>query len=117
MAGGDSPLHKALDIAPRVKTWPGLAYRVKHGDMPRKSPQTAACSACREPSVDLRRGLCFRCYQRQRRGALAVGRCGICPVSDPRMLVQHARLGVLCANHARIARASATLADVERLCG
>ncbi len=64
------------------------------------------CQICGKPTDKPRRGLCFACYQRQRRGHQLAGPCAICGLEDKRLLRRHQLadgLVVLCANHAALA--------------
>ena len=82
------------------------------------------CSLCRReltPDARARKGMCFRCYQRERRGRSLVGkRCAVCSVEDQRVLQFHRMAEghvVLCANHATIAgKRSITLDELKDEC-
>jgi len=65
--------------------------------------QSVVCSRCPRTTDTPRLGLCFACYQRERRGTqIADGAaCANCGETD-RVVLRITSLGVLCANdHAR----------------
>jgi hypothetical protein len=70
----------------------------------------AKCALCPRVTSELRRGLCFGCYQRQNRhGALTLPACCAgfedngCKVNDPRLLRPTGE-GLRCLNCALLAR-------------
>lgn len=78
------------------------------------------CSACPRTTTEPRKGLCFACYQRDRRGHDRAKACAVCAVGDPRVLRRHKlALGfeTLCANHSAIAgRRRITLGELRAEC-
>lgn len=65
--------------------------------------QPVKCSKCPRVTDEPRRGLCFNCYQRERRGAALPedACCADCGETDP-LVLRVTPFGVLCANdHAR----------------
>lgn len=79
-------------------------------------PHAPTCERCGMVAQPRRRGLCFRCYQRERRGHQRHGPCSVCRCADVRVLRRHQLADgwtVLCANHAAIAgRRAITLAEL-----
>lgn len=69
--------------------------------------QPVTCAKCPRLTDQPRRGLCFNCYQRERRGsALELGAaCAECGEDDP-IVLRVTPFGVLCANHHARARAA-----------
>ncbi len=70
--------------------------------------QAVQCRRCPRETTEPRRGLCFNCYQRDRRGSALPehAACSECGESDP-LVLRVTPFGVLCANdHARARAAS-----------
>jgi hypothetical protein len=64
------------------------------------------CVGCARPTTHPRKGLCFACYQRARRGHVTQSECAVCGTRDRRVLRRHklaSGLETLCANDAAIA--------------
>ena len=68
----------------------------------RRGAGPVACGTCKRPTGEPRKGLCYACYQRERRGAV-VNACAVCGLADARMLMFRTLADgehVLCGNHA-----------------
>lgn len=82
-----------------------------------RSAGNRPCTACARPTAEPRRGMCFACYQRARRGHVASSACAVCATADRRVLRRHQLVDgwtVLCANHAAVAgRRSISLLELR----
>lgn len=127
-ARGQVPTHRILGrLSGRVKTWPVSRETVTSATVMRRQRRTraeqnqgplppVACERCSRPTTAPRAGLCPGCAVRKCRGHLPEGPCGVCGMSDVRVLVRH-RLGTLCANHAAVAgRREMAIEELRREC-
>ena len=86
----------------------------------RSNAPPVACVRCTRQTEEPRRGLCFACYQRERRGHDVSDACAVCETRDARVLRRHALVcgpSTLCANHSAIAgRRALTLDELRSEC-
>lgn len=95
----------APKTCPSVRRWGGMCHMIR---FPCNGP--TPCRTCSRPTLEPRRGECFACYQRGRRGHVPEGVCVVCGATDRRMLrrtlllqpLGDARHETLCANHAAV---------------
>ena len=81
-----------------------------------RSTGNVCCSSCGRPAPEPRKGLCFGCYMRSRRGHETGLACECCGVTDRRVLRRHAldELRTLCANCSAVAGRRALSLDELR---
>lgn len=95
---------------------PSSPFHVIHAGVKRPKPPKP-CVLCKRPTKEPRKGMCFGCYLRDKRGHSVTGPCSACGVGDQRVLKRH-RLSdgqtVLCANCSAIAGRRAVTLEVLR---